>query len=323
MAAMTIASENLLLLLSVLVIFTSLATSQPDFVHYLCKDNNGNNTANSTYSSNLNTLLSNLSSIIGTSNNYQFYNVSNGKSTDKVNLIWMCRGDVTKDHCLSCLNDSRILLPNVCPNQKEATGWYDYCMLRYSNRSIFGIMDSNWWAIHNNMHVNNVNEFNQVTADLMQSLRSKAAAISGDSQVKFAAGNASVAAGFEHVYAHVQCTNDLSELECNDCLAERISTIPDCCNGTVRVRIFTPSCNLRYDTTPYFDSLSVLSPQSSLSPAPSSTTATATLKQGKSNSSSTTVIAIVVPVVSLIILLLITFVCIYFRRKKKPTKYFE
>ncbi|XLR02084.1 hypothetical protein S83_068282 [Arachis hypogaea] len=324
MAAMAVASENLFLLLSVLVIFTSLATSQPDFVHYVCKDNNGNYTANSTYSSNLNTLLSNLSSIIGTTNDYRFYNLSNGQNTDKVNLIWMCRGDVTKEDCLSCLNDSRILLPKVCPNQKEATGWYDYCMLRYSNRSIFGIMDSNRWEIHNKKNVNDANEFNQVAADLMQSLRSKAAAISGESLIKFSAGEAKVGAGFQTVYAHVKCTNDLSELECNECLTEGISHIPTCCNGKIRARIFTPSCNLRYDTQLYFDSLSVLPPQPSLSPAPSSPTATATPKQGKNNSSSATVTAIVVPVVSLVIVLFITFVCIYFKRKKKkPTKYSE
>ncbi|MED6180567.1 hypothetical protein PIB30_011328 [Stylosanthes scabra] len=327
MAAIAKASKNLFSFLSLLVFFTSLATSQPDFVHSICEDNNGNYTANSTYHSNLNTLLSNLSSDIGTSNNFRFYNISNGENTDKVNLIWMCRGDVTKDDCLSCLNNSRILLPEVCPNQKEATGFYDYCMLRYSSQSIFGVLDSNMWAIHNLRNVNDVNDFNQVAGDLMQSLRSKAAAVSGDSSlVKFAAGKAKVGSRFETVtvYAHVQCTNDLSELQCNDCLVGEISYIPTCCNGTVRARVFAPSCNLRYDTTPYFDSLSGdLPPQPSPSPTPtpsSTTDATVTLKQGK-NSSSATVIAIVVTVVSLIIVLLITFVCIYFKRKKKPTKY--
>ncbi|QHO35859.1 Cysteine-rich receptor-like protein kinase [Arachis hypogaea] len=158
----------------------------------------------------------------------------------------------------------------------------------------------------------------------MQSLRSKAAAISGESLIKFAAGEAKVGAGFQTVYAHVQCTNDLSELECNECLTGGISHIPTCCNGKIRSRIFTPSCNLRYDTHLYFDSLSDLPPQPSLSPAPSSPTATATPKQGKNNSSSATVTAIVVPMVSLVIVLFITFVCIYFKRKKKkPTKYSE
>ncbi|MED6112711.1 hypothetical protein PIB30_063974 [Stylosanthes scabra] len=328
MAAIAKASLNLLSFLSLLVIFTSLATSQPDFVHSICKDNNGNYTANSTYGSNLNTLLSSLSSDIATSNNFRFYNISNGENTDRVNLIWMCRGDVTKDDCLSCLNNSRILLPEVCPNQKEATGFYDYCMLRYSNQSIFGILDSsNLWAIHNNRNVKDVNEFNQVAGNLVQSLKSKAAAVSGDSLVKFAAGKAQVGSGFEAVtvYAHVQCTNDLSELQCNNCLDEEISYIPTCCNGTIRARVFTPSCNLRYDTTSYFDTLNhdlPAQPSPSPTPTPSSTTdATATPKQGKSKSSSATVIAIVVPVVSLVIVLLITFVCIYFRRKKKPTKY--
>ncbi|PNY12159.1 cysteine-rich receptor-like protein kinase [Trifolium pratense] len=70
-----------------------------------------------------------------------FYNFSYGQNTDKVNAIGLCRGDVKPDDCRNCLNDSRVLLTRLCPNQKEAIGWYDNCMLRYSNRSIFGIME--------------------------------------------------------------------------------------------------------------------------------------------------------------------------------------
>ena len=96
-------------------------------------------TSSSTYNTNLNQVLSSLSS--NTEIDYGFYNFSYGQSPDKVYSLGLCRGDAKPDICRSCLNNATNLLPLRCPNQKEAIGWYDYCMLRYSFRDIFGIME--------------------------------------------------------------------------------------------------------------------------------------------------------------------------------------
>ncbi|KAH1035990.1 hypothetical protein AAZX31_20G125400 [Glycine max] len=317
MAAPAIVSKTLLLFLILHAILMSLATSQPNFVKHYCFDQNGNYTANSTFQANLNTLLSNLSS--NTEIDYGFYNFSNGQNTDKVNVIGMCRGDLKPEACRSCLNNSRILLTQLCPNQKEAIGWYDQCMLRYSTRSIFGIMESDpLYNIRNNQNATNVDQYNEVVGDLLRSLGNRAAA--GDSQLKYAQAN-KTGPSFQTIFAHVQCTPDLTDLECNQCLfGKLISYIPNCCAGKVRGRIFTPSCNLRFDTTPYFDPIPTTDvphssiPQAFPSPAPS-----AMLIKGKSNSWKTA-IAIIVPIVS--ILILFTFMC-FFLRRRKPTKYFK
>jgi hypothetical protein len=131
--------------LLLLLIIVSQAKAQPNFLDNFCINGNGNYTANSTYQTNLNILLSNLST--NTEINYGFYNFSYGQNTDKVNAIGLCRGDVKPDVCRKCLNDSRVLLTQLCPNQKEAIGWYENCMLRYSNRSIFGIMEGEHYTI--------------------------------------------------------------------------------------------------------------------------------------------------------------------------------
>ncbi|KAL2561844.1 hypothetical protein AAZV13_20G105200 [Glycine max] len=179
MAAMAIVSKTLLLFVILLVLLNmSLATAQPNFVKYYCIDKNGNYTANSTFHANLNTLLSNLSS--NTEIDYGFYNFSNGQNSDKVNVIGMCRGDLKPESCRSCLKNSRILLTQLCPNQKEAIGWYDQCMLRYSTRSIFGIMESDpWYLIWNNRNATNEDQYNEVVGDLLKSLGNGAEA--GDS----------------------------------------------------------------------------------------------------------------------------------------------
>jgi len=73
----------------------------------------------------------------------------------------------------------RSLLKQLCPNQKEAIGWYDWCMLRYSNRSIFGIeeTDPNFaWSNKNGVSAGYVNQFNDDLRTLLESLRSQAVA---------------------------------------------------------------------------------------------------------------------------------------------------
>ncbi|XP_020233065.1 putative receptor-like protein kinase At4g00960 [Cajanus cajan] len=267
----------------------------------------GNYTANSPYKTNLNTLLSNISS--NTNIDYGFYNFSQGQNSDKVNAIGMCRGDVKPDACRSCLNDSRVLLTERCPNQKEAIGWYDNCMLRYSNRSIFETMEPAptyfLWSPNN---ATDMDQFNEALRGLVDSLRSKAA--SGDSLKKYAAGSAA-GPSFQTIFALLQCTPDLSEQQCNDCLVRAISDISSCCAGYTNGRIGKPSCNLRFDTSPFYDSSADASP----SPPPSDTNTPPS--EGNSNTTKI-VIAVVVPTV--VIVVLVIFVWIFLRARKRRNR---
>ncbi|KAK6797670.1 hypothetical protein RDI58_005372 [Solanum bulbocastanum] len=85
------------------------------------------------YKNNLNTLLTSLPSKI---DNYGFYNVSIGQNSYRVSVIVLCRGDVELQECHNCVYNVSQKLVQVCPNQKEASGGYDKCMLVYSNESI-------------------------------------------------------------------------------------------------------------------------------------------------------------------------------------------
>ena len=76
------------------------------------------------------------------------------------------------------------------------------------------------WSPYN---TSNVEEFNQVLGELMASLRSKAT--SGDWRRKFATGQANVSS-FESIYALMQCTPDLSESSCSNCLERATNDIP-------------------------------------------------------------------------------------------------
>ncbi|XP_029126519.1 cysteine-rich receptor-like protein kinase 25 [Cajanus cajan] len=182
-------------------------------------------------------------------------------------------------------------------------------MLRYSNRSIFETMeDSPSFFMWNPGNATNVDQFNQVLRNLLDSLISNASI--GDSQRKFAAANVS-GPGFQTIYGLVQCTPDLSEQECSKCLFEAITVIPHCCDGKKGGRDITPSCNFRYEIYPFYDSTNVVLPPPLALP-PSSTDVLST--EGKSNTSRT-VIAIVVPIIAFVTLVIL--ICIYLRMRSR------
>ncbi|KAH1035992.1 hypothetical protein AAZX31_20G125600 [Glycine max] len=269
----------------------------------------GNYTANSTYNTNLNTLLSTLSS--NTEINYGFYNFSHGQSPDRVNAIGLCRGDVEPDKCRSCLNYARSNLTQDCPNQKEAIIHFDNCMLRYSNRTIFGQVENfpglYMWNLKN---ATDVDEFNQVLANLMRNLKGVAA--SGDSRRKYATDD-QTSGNFETIYGLVQCTPDLSETQCNDCLDGTISEIPTCCNDKVGGRVIRPSCNIRYEVYRFYEQTTVLDPEippSSPAPPPFADTSP---EPEESGNTIVIVISIVVPTVVVVLLICL---CLYLRRRK-------
>jgi len=243
------------MLLFFLCCLISQASADPLFQS--CDNSNGNYTANSTYNTNLNTLLSTLTS--NTEINYGFYNFSHGQNADKVNAIGLCRGDVEPNECRSCLKDAGGNITEHCPNQKEAIIYYDHCMLRYSNRSIFGVLDASsdlyMWNLNN---ATEAVEFNQVLHTLLRELKNKAA--SGDSRRKYATDN-DTTTNFQAIYGLVQCTPDLTQNDCNDCLDTAIEQIPTCCQDKRGGRVLGPSCNLRYEDYRFYEHTTIIDPE--------------------------------------------------------------
>ncbi|XP_035544102.1 cysteine-rich receptor-like protein kinase 26 isoform X1 [Juglans regia] len=246
--------SSTLVLLFVAAIFwiISQAIAQPAFLYHSCSDDDRDSfISNSTYKANLNHLLHSISNSTKIINN-GFYNSSYGQNINVVHATGLCRGDVQLDVCCGCLYNASYLLPELCPDHKEAIGWYDHCMLRYSNRSILGVIEtspnSTMWDI-NNVSANYADQFFDVARNLLERLRSRAAA--SNSLRKFAAGNAAVS-NFKTIYALVQCTPDLSEQECNDCLLGASEGIPRCCDGKEGGRIARPSCDIRFEVYPFY-----------------------------------------------------------------------
>nr|GMC81539.1 putative receptor-like protein kinase At4g00960 [Ipomoea batatas] len=227
-----------------------LSTAQPALQYRNCGASEKNYTQNSTYHTNLNTALSSLSSNL---NQYGFSNVSLGDSPDRVSAVALCRGDVEPDICRSCVEDARRRTVHSCPNQKEAFGGYDKCMIRYSNVSTLGS-----WSRFPEIYLataynsSSPEQFNEDLQKLLGSLLDRAA--NGFPLRKFAAGSTS-GPEFETIYAAVQCSPDLSAQACCDCLVSAFADLPRCgtCIGKKGAGVIRPSCNFLFNTERFFN----------------------------------------------------------------------
>ncbi|KAK3188242.1 hypothetical protein Dsin_027803 [Dipteronia sinensis] len=193
-------------------------------------------------------------------------------------------------------------------------------MLRLSSRSMFRIVRlTPRFALTSPKNVTAIlsYQFNQALVNLLYSLRSEAA--SGNSLRKFAVGKTSVMEN--KIYAFVQCTPDLSELNCTNCLGTIIGRIQYCCNDKEGTRIYAPSCKLRFASNSFFDhtvvqETTVLPPP--VSPPPMLSKNSTTL-EGNDDNISRRVIIIAVPAAVFVILIVVS-ICIIFRVKNFKEK---
>ncbi|RZC86577.1 hypothetical protein C5167_029926 [Papaver somniferum] len=296
-----------LFILSNLLITIKYTTAQPQpiFIYQFCYGDNY--TRGSTFQTNLNLLFP--SSIQN-----RYYNATNGQSPDTVYGSLQCRGDIPQDECRSCVNFAiqDFNKTGRCPNSKQAIIWYEKCTLRYSNEYYFNTMQEDpgvfTWNPNN---VSNPDQFNPVLSDLMDDLAKQAVS---SFSTYFAAGSRTVA-NFTEVYGLVECTPDIPSGSCNACLAGAISDIPICCDGKRGANVIRPSCSIRYQVYPFFESTVTPSPPPPLSsPTPPSST-NAPAPNANRNHSSKLTISLVVPwVVAVLFAIALGFFC--FRRKR-------
>lgn len=220
-------------------------------VHTICYYDGGNFTSNSSYSLNLNRLISSIPDLTSTING--FYNISiNGE----VNAIALCRGDVKPNQdCISCITTAAKQLVKNCPSIIEAYIWLEKCMFRYTSRTILGqMLPVPFDHTSSNVSVTDKEGFSKDLGELLDSLGANIEAEYETQEIKFAAGVKGM------IYALAQCTPDLSKSDCRVCLAQIFAGVPTCCDGKTGGWWMNPNCYFRFEEYPFFD-LSVLSEQ--------------------------------------------------------------
>ncbi|KAL6562208.1 hypothetical protein OROGR_003215 [Orobanche gracilis] len=291
-------------MLRVLTFLLFLQTNLLFLVQSICLDN-GNYTTNSTYSDNLSTVLSSLRENIDTNG---FYNASAGREPDRANAIALCRGDVQLDTCRRCIRNITADLRTSCPNQKQAIDWYEFCMLRYSDETIYGTLTRSppgLWML-NPQNATSADQFMDDLRSLLDNLRGQASY--GGSLRKVAAGNGT-GPNFQNIFALVQCTPDLSPEDCGSCLIGAAQDIPSCCDRKRGGRVLWPSCNLRYENVSFYNETRL---QELAARPPAS---------NGSNDSNNKTRTVIITVVSIAVgVILAVSVCIFLRNriKRKP-----
>ncbi|CAI9787887.1 unnamed protein product [Fraxinus pennsylvanica] len=260
------------------------------------------------YKANLDTLLSSVSSNIGTDG---FYNASMGENSDRVNIIALCRADLQPYQCREYVANATIEVLKKCLYQKQAVFWHEFCMVRYSNNAILGTPAILPYEVaFKTDPIPDSEKFYKELNILLDSLRNQT--VFNSSTQKFAAGSRPEP-NFKRIYAFEQCTPDITPEDCGACLYQSALIIP---RGNPGVRILTPSCYLRFQTSPFYNDTMVRTLQ--LEPTQAILVPPASGKEDNDNTTRT-VIIVVIPTVACLILALSIGIFVRMRRKHKPS----
>ena len=236
--------------------FFSFAIIEAIDLHYLNHSCSSNKTFTpiSFYNSNLQTLLTSLSSHATTA---QFFNstTGGGDTGETIYGSFMCRGDVTNHTCQECVKTATQQITLRCPNSKDALIWYHECLVRYSNSCFFSTMEE--WPRFDLLDYYNVTKnstkegsYGWLLAKTLSDAVGEAANAGPEGTMKFATKNATLS-GSQSLYTLVQCTPDLSSKDCSKCLGDIMRDIPLCCLGKCAMVLY-PSCTLMFGLSRFY-----------------------------------------------------------------------
>ncbi|KAK7314055.1 hypothetical protein VNO77_39263 [Canavalia gladiata] len=229
------------LLLSFKPLITKAQT--PIYVGSNCQ-NTTERPLSSAYQTNLNSILSWISYDAATGKGYNHKSIgSNINGDDAVYGLYDCRGDVVGYLCQFCVSTAIREAPQRCPNRVSAMVWYDFCIIRYSNENFFGkVLTYPTWNAVGNKIISNLTEI-QKGEDFMRSLIRKATVETN--QLFYMDGfNLS---STQRRYGLVQCSRDLTNDGCRQCLEAMLAQVRKCCEQKLGWSIWSGSCLIKYD----------------------------------------------------------------------------
>ncbi|KAK4858654.1 hypothetical protein QYF36_020016 [Acer negundo] len=287
---------HVLSVLSYVLICINFTTGQQSPA-FKCYDT-GNFTTNSNYANNRKNILSSLATDVKSNNG--FFTGNTGQGPDEVHALAICRGDLTLTECARCITSTSQDIMTECPNQKEALYMSSGCLVRYADRSFSGKMEL--YPVRIGCNASNLKsdmtQFGKIWGNLMDSLCKKASM--SYSQFRFATGEADLTL-FQTIYAVVQCTPDLSQIDCDSCLRQYVANYTSSCYGKQGGGFRGPSCMFRWELYPFYNA---------------ATPNNSTIVPGKSQISSSIIIAIVAPITVAAVLFLAGY-CFLTRRARK------
>ncbi|PRQ25391.1 putative Gnk2-like domain-containing protein [Rosa chinensis] len=191
-----------------------------------------------------------LAELVSKTDSTGYFATSYGKGQAQVYGLAQCRGDVvgSKD-CSSCIQDAAKEIRQRCPDQAAATIWYDFCFLRYSNKSFIGEVDTSYGIIfYNVQNVTDPEKFVKELGALVDNIKAQAVV---PKNLGFGKGETKLSP-LTTLYAFGQCTRDLGKLDCSQCLAIAVGNYETICGNRRGCRVLYGSCYVRYELYPIF-----------------------------------------------------------------------
>lgn len=231
-------------------------------------DNGTSYAANTTYQSNVRSLLASLAANASRSSPVGFATAILGAGTDMVWGLGLCRGDTNGTDCGSCLSLVQDVAFGRCQGVKDVSVFYDRCILRYSYRDFLTNPDNTQVQVSEPSKENvtsGAERFNALVAFLVGALSDLAAF---NTTTRYAVGLVTSDKGFpattyDVVYSingMVQCTPDKAPRACRGCLQALMDVMqalmdvmPASFNGSIGGQINAVWCNLRYEVFQFYD----------------------------------------------------------------------
>ncbi|CAN6899600.1 unnamed protein product [Brassica oleracea] len=276
-----------------LFLFLRASAQDPTYLGYNCPDT-PTYSSDSTYFTNLRTVLSSLSSQNASYSTgpQGFQNATVGEDPDMVNGLFLCWGDVSAEVCRNCVAFVVKDTLDRCPEEEKVVLYYDQCMVRYSNRNILSTVNTEGSLVLKNTKNVTSNQKDRFR-DLVLSTLNPAAVEAASSSRKFDARKANWTAS-QTLYGLVQCTPDLSREDCLSCLQQSINQLSIDRTGE---RFVVPSCSARYELYLFYNESATIKP----SPPPQ-LLSTPPQPAEKGGSSTGLVVAIVVAIMVAVLL---------------------
>ena len=222
----------------------------------------GNYTRNSTYQANIQRLAATLPRNTSASPTL-FATDTVGAVPDIVYALALCRGDFNASACSDCVATAFQDAQQLCAYNKDATVFYDPCLLRYSNQNFLADPNSNGRGTALIlMNTQNVTApfkvFDAAVAVLLNATATYAAA---NSSKRFGTGVEafqSFDSNNPRIYGLAQCTPDMSPADCRSCLSGIIQTGTKYFSGKQGGRVLELRCNYRYEQYSFFTTTPLL-----------------------------------------------------------------
>uniref|UniRef100_A0A0E0J4G0 Gnk2-homologous domain-containing protein n=1 Tax=Oryza nivara TaxID=4536 RepID=A0A0E0J4G0_ORYNI len=245
----------------------------------VCREEFGTFTPRSRFFANLQLIAATLPRNASASPDLYATAVDVGAIPEQVSAAALCRGDVSAKSCLSCLTQAFADLPNACSNTKDATIYYDRCMVIYSDIHFLSDDDprqiTDYTVNNNGKVVTELDRYNCLVAALANATADYAAY---NSTRLYASGEVDFNKEFPKVYSWAQCRPDLTPARCRSCLAEIMAQEIWSYKDNIGGRTLSVRCSFRVETEPFLNGtilvrLPATTALSGSPPAPPSTTA--------------------------------------------------